>query len=87
MNNRNIANFTTTVSGIPCGVVITNYLPAKPFKQHVFIGAGPGDCDHPEEPEVEWSLIDSKGYFAAWLEAKLTSADCARIEAECLHGY
>ena len=77
------ANFTTTVSGIPCGVVIDSYRTAKPFKQHTFSGAGPGDCDPPEEAEVEWYLVDRKGYYAAWLERKLTYNDCARIEEEC----
>jgi hypothetical protein len=79
-------DFTTTVSGIPCGVVIDSYTPARPFKQHTFSGAGPGDCDPPEEAEVEWHLVDRKGYYAAWLERKLTSADYARIEEECLRG-
>ena len=77
------ANFTTTVSGIPCGVVIDSHTPARPFKQHTFSGAGPGDCDPPEEAEVEWYLVDRKGYYAAWLERKLTYNDCARIEEEC----
>ena len=45
---RLCADFETTVAGIPCGVVITRYVAARPWKQHTFAGAGPGDCDAPE---------------------------------------
>jgi len=79
------ADFTTTVSGIPCGVVIDSYTPGRPWRQHTFSGAGPGDCDPPEEAEVTWHLVDRKGYYAEWLERKLTNADVTRIYEECLH--
>ena len=79
------ADFTTTVSGIPCGVVIDSYTPSRPWRQHTFSGAGPGDCDPPEEAEVTWHLVDRKGYYAEWLERKLTNADVTRIDEECLH--
>jgi len=85
MSNREVADFTTTVSGIPCGVVIDSYTHAKPWKQHTFPGAGPGDCDPPEEADVIWHLVDRKGYYAEWLTNKLTFDDCSRIEAECTH--
>jgi len=77
------ADLTTTVSGIPCSVVITSYSGAKPWKQHTFSGAGPGDCDPPEEEAIEWHLVDRKGYYAPWLERKLTNSDNLRIEREC----
>jgi len=81
---RLCADFETTVAGIPCGVVITSYSGARPWRQHTFSGAGPGDCDPPEYEDVEWRLVDSKGYPAAWLEAVLDKYAPARIDRECI---
>ena len=81
---RECADFETTVAGIPCGVVITSYVGARPFRQHTFAGAGPGDCDAPEDEDVEWRLVDSKGYPAQWLEEKMNDNDVTRIERECI---
>jgi hypothetical protein len=36
---------------MPCGVVVTDYVAARPWKQHTFAGAGPGDCDPPANTE------------------------------------
>ena len=81
---RLCADFETTVAGIPCGVVITSYSGARPWRQHTFSGAGPGDCDPPEYEDVEWRLVDSKGYPAGWLEAVLDKDAPARIDRECI---
>ena len=81
---REDADFDTTVAGIPCGVVITSYVGARPWRQHTFAGAGPGDCDAPEDEEVEWLLVDSKGYLAMWLEEKMNRTDRRVIEIECI---
>jgi len=81
---RLCADFETTVAGIPCGVVITSYSGARPWRQHTFSGAGPGDCDPPEYEEVEWLLVDSKGYPAGWLEAVFDKYAPARIDRECI---
>ena len=81
---RLCADFETTVAGIPCGVVITGYSGARPWRQHTFSGAGPGDCDPPEYEEVEWLLVDSKGYPARWFEEKLNDNDVTRITCECI---
>ena len=81
---RLCADFETTVAGIPCGVVITSYVGARPFRQHTFAGAGPGDCDAPEDEDVEWRLVDSKGYPAGWLEEKMNDDDVTGITCECI---
>ena len=81
---RLCADFVTIVAGIPCGVVVTDYVAARPWKQHTFAGAGPGDCDPPEYEDVEWRLVDGDGYPAQWLEEKLTDDDATRIERECI---
>ena len=81
---RLCADFETTVAGIPCGVVITDYVAAKPWKQHTFAGAGPGDCDPPEDEDVEWRLVDGDGYPAAWLEDKMKPYEEYLISRECI---
>lgn len=69
------ADLTTTIAGIPCGIVITYYSAPKPWRQHTFKGAGPGDCDPPEDEDVEFFVIDRKGYPAEWLERKADYQD------------
>ena len=81
---RLCADFVTIVAGIPCGVVVTDYVAARPFRQHTFAGAGPGDCDAPEDEDVEWRLVDSKGYPAQWLEEKMNDYDVTGITCECM---
>ena len=81
---RECADFETTVAGIPCGVVITIYSGVRQWRQHTFSGAGPGDCDLPEYEDVEWWLVDSKGYPAGWLEEKMNDTDVTRITCECM---
>ena len=81
---RECADFETTVAGIPCGVVITSYSGARPFRQHTFAGAGPGDCDPPEYEDVEWRLVDGDGYPAGWLEEKMKPYEEYLISRECI---
>jgi hypothetical protein len=81
---RQCADFETTVAGIPCGVVVTGYSGARPWRQHTFSGAGPGDCDPPEYEYFEWRLVDSKGYPAGWLKEKMNANDVTRITCECM---
>jgi len=83
---RERADFETTVCGIPCGVVVDRYQSGRPWRQHCFPGAGPGDCDPPEPPEAEWHLVDRKGYTAAWLQEKMTQRDIDNIESEIFKG-
>ena len=81
---RLCADFVTTVAGIPCGVVVTDYVAARPWKQHTFAGAGPGDCDPPEYEDVEWRLVDGDGYPAGWLEDKMKPYEEYLISRECI---
>jgi len=37
--------------------------------------------------EMEWELLDRKGYPAKWLENKLTDDDIERIESEIAAHY
>ena len=71
----------TKIAGIPCQVEVISitgrHLPAK-------IWADPNDCYEAEYPELEWRVLDRKGYPAPWLERKLTEAAAGKIEAELL---
>ena len=78
---RHDAHFETTVQGIPCGVVVNFVTPAKPWRQHTFPGAGPGDCDPPEPPDSEWFLVNERGYEVPWLEEKMTSRERMEINS------
>lgn len=75
-----VADFDTTVAGIPCGVVVDSFRPGREAKLF-----GPPENCSPEEPaEADFILVDRKGYRARWLERRLTSADLIRIEDECI---
>jgi hypothetical protein len=45
-------------------------------------GSGFGDAIAPEPEEVEFKVLDRKGYLAPWLEKMLTTQDIARITRE-----
>ena len=79
MSKREIADMVTTVKGIPCGVVIESYSPGRPWRQYVFPGAGPGDCSIPEPMELEFYLLDRKGYRADWLQDRMTGDDVMQL--------
>ena len=82
---REDADFTTTVmGGLPVGVVIDHYSAAKPWRQHTFNGAGPGDCDPPEDQEIEYHILDRAGYYAEWIHSKMSAQDETDIEHECV---
>ena len=79
------ADFTTTVmGGLPIGVVIDNYTGAKPWRQHTFKSAGPGDCDPPEDQEIQYRILDRAGYYAEWIHSKMSAQDETDIEDECV---
>lgn len=73
------ADFTTTVRGIPCGVVVDRCLVVK--------GQGmraASDFDCTGFAEIEWRLLDKKGYPARWLQKKMTDSDKEKLEIEII---
>lgn len=70
------ADFDTTVSGIPCGVVVTHFLKVKADSR------ADNPWDYYGYTETEWFLVDRCGYAAGWLEKKMSDDDRARIEEE-----
>lgn len=69
MNSNFEHAFETSMHGHDCTCVVTEYSSGKPWEQHTFPGAGPGDCDLPEPPEFEYSLVfDAEASLAAELD-------------------
>lgn len=69
----------TRVAGIPARIEILSYIPWRPAKLY-----GHPDSWAPAEGEIEWTVCDSKGRPAPWLERKLSPADRRRIEADLI---
>lgn len=69
----------THISGIPCQIEVIHFLKQKPL--------GPrcdSDWDALGYVEIEFNVLDRRGYPAPWLERKMTDADIQRIESEIL---
>lgn len=71
----------TQVSGIPCIALMTEYRRGVPMR---ITGTGFGDADPAEPDEVEFELLDRRGYRAGWLESKMSDDDYERIEGELI---
>ena len=68
--------FNSHIQGIPCQIEITHYTPPE----RGFITCMSSE---PLDPgELEWQVLDRKGYRARWLENKLTREDESRINDE-----
>jgi len=74
--------FPTLISGIPCQCNVTSYSEYVPWKQHVFPGAGPGDCDPPEEGEFEFTILNMNGNEDSELQDQISDEDTIRLEKE-----
>ena len=72
-----VSDFDTRISGIPCGILVG--------KVDITKGTHSSNASCPEEfyggSEIEFQVLDSRGYSAPWLEKKLTHADVAQIES------
>jgi hypothetical protein len=63
------------IQGIPCQIGDVSYTPYWCGRR--------GHIDNwlPDEPEqIEFTVYDRKGHYAAWLERKMTADDIANIE-------
>ena len=78
---RERGDFDSNVQGIPCQVVIDRCMVVKGSHSY----NAPSDLDYYGYSEIEFHLLDRKGYPAAWLERKLRVEDIDRIEQECLN--
>lgn len=69
----------TTISGIPCQIKVTRCFVQKPMGR---MADSDWDCNGYEE--IEFEVLDRKGYPAPWLAKKLSPEAVARIEGEIL---
>jgi len=73
-------NIESTVSGIPCLIKVGRCIVKK--------GNYSLRAETPDEYfwvcEIEFEVLDRKGYPAPWLERKLTDDDTNRIETQIL---
>ena len=74
----------TSIQGIPCLAGITTYLVVPPWKGPA--STAPSDLDYYGYTEVEYDVLDRKGYYAEWLERKMTGKDKDRVE-EDIHEF
>jgi hypothetical protein len=72
-----IAEFETRISGIPCIIQVTGYSETPSD-----FTSRESDWDYYGEIEIEFNVLDRKGYPAKWLEKKLTHSDNERILSE-----
>ena len=79
MTGKETPSFQTRVNNIPCGVVIDYFHLGKPYPYE--------DANPFDSTEIEFHLIDRKGYRAEWLEMLLTSDDEDRIRCEAITNY
>lgn len=65
----------TRIAGIPAGVVLESYYPGT---NHPITSASlePNDAE-----EIEWFVVDRRGYPAPWLEDKLGRDERNEIES------
>lgn len=70
------------IQGIPCLIEVTTLSVVKPWRGS--IDKCPSSDDYYGYTEVEFNVLDRKGYKAPWLEKKMSVNDLKRIESEIL---
>ena len=72
-----IVEIDARIAGIPCKVGVTHFLAQKgSFSYHAA-----SDYDYHGFTEIEYDVLDRKGYKAKWLESKITQDDESEIES------
>lgn len=70
------------VQGIPCLIEVTTLTVVRPWRGSA--QSCPSSDDYYGYSEVEFNVLDRKGYKAAWLEHKMTDDDRDLIKNEIL---
>lgn len=69
----------SSIAGIPCLIGIKSYFSKKPdfFSKD-------SDVDYYGYTDMDYDILDRKGYRAAWLEKKATEKDIDKIEQDVI---
>ena len=76
--------FETRIAGIPCQCKVITLTDPQPMRVY---GPSMEDADPPEPGEIEFEVLDRKGYPAAWLANKLVDNDIDRLYEEAAGAY
>lgn len=75
----------TQIQGIPCLVEVTTFIHVKPWKGSPY--TCPSSDDYYGYTEIEYDVLDRKGYRAKWLERKMTDRDVERVKEDIRNAY
>lgn len=75
----------TQIQGIPCLVEVTTFINVKPWKGSLH--TCPSSDDYYGYTEIEYEVLDRKGYLAKWLERKMTDRDVERVKEDIRNAY
>lgn len=73
------------ISGIPCQVEVLSFHRQAPWRGSIM--SCPSDVDWYGYTEMDYRILDRKGYKAPWLEKKMTDADVEKIEQLICEAY
>lgn len=76
MSKKRIADVNTTISGIPCGIILTKYFYMKGNYSQRAVDPG----EYYGEESISFDVLDRKGYTANWLADKMNDQDVIDIE-------
>lgn len=66
------AEIDFSIAGIPCLIGVESYFSQAPYS------GSPWNCDsdidYYGDEEMDWIILDRKGYRAEWLEKKITAS-------------
>lgn len=66
------------IAGIPCQVKVTYFHKQAPWRGSAH--NCPSDLDYYGYTEMDYEILDRKGYKAPWLEKKISDKDTQEIE-------
>ena len=74
--NEDYREISHTLRGIPCIIALSHYY-CEPGDRTTWAS----DWDYYGYTEMEYRILDRKGYIAPWLEKKIDKYDTREIEA------
>jgi len=78
--NSYLAQVPVQVKGIPAQIGVISFSSVRGS----FSYSAPSDLDYFGYTEMEWELLDRKGYLANWLDKKLSDVDRNELDQEVI---